>query len=156
MMLVYLLSLQETVPRNGTFWKKSKRQARASPRWWSRYNPKQKNRPVSACPGLLRLTCGPSSASSLSSRSHGRIRGLESIYLPTHICKASFIVHQSSSSSLLCIAVCRAFKAFARAPARGAWVGVLLRLLSEPLPMPESRDCKAAGFLLAAGRFVGG
>lgn len=55
------------------------------------------------------------------------------------------------------MALCRAFSASAREPAM-LGVGVLLRLLSEPLfkLMPESRGCKATGFLPATGRLAGG
>jgi hypothetical protein len=56
------------------------------------------------------------------------------------------------------MALCRALRASANDPAR-LGVGVLLRLLSEPLAlrlMPESLGCSPAGFLPAAGLFIGG
>ena len=78
-----------------------------------------------------------------------------------HFVKHKFVpVYQSSSSSLsLCMAFLRASSASAKLPPR-LGVGVLLRLVSEPLVplrlMPESRCCRSAGFLPAAGRLAGG
>lgn len=68
------------------------------------------------------------------------------------------LAHQSSSSSFLAMAFFLASSASARdGPRLG--VGVLLRLLSEPFGpvrlMPESRACRAAGFLPGRAGGVG-